>query len=410
MTIAMFRVMFLSLLNDRGALIMAFLLPVIFFLVLAEIFSGSGGPQMEVRVAIADELDDELSGRLIDALTASDAIRVVSDKPLDARQVAALVAKGTADVGMVLRADARPLGDVGGFGVSPILLLSDPVRGVAVPMLAGQIQKAYFEAMPDVALGSVAKLIEDQFIELDAEQRADLQAGLAAMRVDAMQGRAAGWSFAEMIERQDVVGQTNATNYVAYYAGAVAFMFLLFACAQGAVSLTEERESGILDRVMAGPGGIVVMVNGKFLFLVFQGFVQMLLIFVTAWLVYDVDLPAHFAAWLVITVLACIAAAGLSLLLAAVCRTPPQARNLATVFILIASMLGGSMVPRFFMPIWLRDLGWFTPNTWVLEAYSAVFWRGEGLADIVLPCALLIGLGFSALLLAQWIAARRARI
>jgi len=277
-------------------------------------------------------------------------------------------------------------------------------------MLSGQIQKAYFEALPDVALGSVVAVIEDQFIEFSPDQRADIATGLAEMGADARAGAESGWSFAEMIDRKDVVGRSASTNYVAYYAGAVAFMFLLFSCMQGAVSLTEERESGILERIMAGPGGMAVLVNGKFMFLVAQGFVQMLVIFLTAWLVYGVNLPAHLTEWLLITVLACMAAAGLSLLVAAACRTPSQARSLWTVIVLIASVLGGSMVPRFFMPIWLRDLGWFTPNTWVLEAYSAVFWRDAGLGEVLLPCGLLALLALLSLLAAQWLAVQRARI
>ena len=83
----------------------------------------------------------------------------------------ALVRAGTVDVGLVLRADAEPLDSLGGFGDAPLVVVSDPVRGVAVPMLKGQIQKAYFASLPDVALRGVMGLMEDQFIELDAEQR-----------------------------------------------------------------------------------------------------------------------------------------------------------------------------------------------------------------------------------------------
>ena len=78
MTVAMFRAMLLSLLNDRGALAMAFALPIVFFLLLAEIFSGAAGAEMQLNVAIADEIDNELSHRLVDALAASDAINLVA--------------------------------------------------------------------------------------------------------------------------------------------------------------------------------------------------------------------------------------------------------------------------------------------------------------------------------------------
>jgi len=410
MTLSMFRAMFLGLIHDRGALAMAFFLPLVFFLVLAEIFSGAAGQDMQLRVAIANEQNDELSQRLVTALVDSGALEIVTEEGATRQQVTSLVLKGTADIGVVVREDGSKLDAIGGFGAPPILLIADPARGVAVPMLTGQIQEAYFSALPDVALGGVAELIGDQLVEFSDEQLAELDAGFAGMREEALAGRSSGWSLNDMIERDDVAGQSAAKNYVAYYAGAVAFLFLLFSSMQGAESLAVEQESGVIDRIMAGPGGISVLVNGKFMYLVVQGFVQMLLIFVTAWQVYDVDLPGHFLSWAVVTFLACLAAAGITLMLAAMARTRTQAHNSSTVLILVMSVIGGSMVPRFFMPDWLRDLGWFTPNTWVIESYAAFFWRGEGLDSVLLPCALLASVGVGSLLAAQRFAAYRARI
>ena len=62
------------------------------------------------------------------------------------------------------------------------------------------------------------------------------------------------------------------------------------------------------------------------------------------------------------------------------------------------------MVPRFFMPPLMQDLGWFTPNTWGLEAYTGVFWRGDSPADLVLPIGLLVVVGIAALVGARLLA------
>ena len=35
------------------------------------------------------------------------------------------------------------------------------------------------------------------------------------------------------------------------------------------------------------------------------------------------------------------------------------------------------MVPRFLMPDFFQQLGWLTPNTWVLEAYRVTFWQDD---------------------------------
>jgi ABC-2 type transport system permease protein len=47
------------------------------------------------------------------------------------------------------------------------------------------------------------------------------------------------------------------------------------------------------------------------------------------------------------------------------------------------------MVPRFLMPELLQDIGWITPNTWALEAYTAIFWRDQPLSALLLPWVVL---------------------
>ena len=64
------------------------------------------------------------------------------------------------------------------------------------------------------------------------------------------------------------------------------------------------------------------------------------------------------------------------------------------------------MEPRFFMPAWLQTLGWITPNTWALEAYSDLFWRGEPFLALLPRCAALLGAGLLALAISHLLARR----
>ena len=408
MSAAIFRAMLLGLLRDRGALLMSFFLPAVFFLIMAEIFTATTGDQLNLKVAVLDEVGSDTTTRLLGAMTESPGLSLLAQKEEASRDtVRALVKSGDADIGLIIRADAEPLDAAGGFGAAPLLVVTDPARGVAEPMLTGQIRRAYFSALPDVAMGNVVAELENQFLTLDEEQRREVDAGLLEMREDAAAGREVGWSFEDLLARESVIGGET-LNLVAYSAGAVAFMFLLFASVHGAVSLLEEQESGILDRVLAGPGGMGVLVNGKFLYVVGQGLVQVTVIFSVAWLVYDVDLPGHLGAWLVVSLAASLACAGLAMALATACRTRRQAQTIANTVILVLSALGGSMVPRFLMPEALKNLGWLTPNTWALEAYSGVFWRGEGLQGAMLPVALLTATGLLGWMAARFLARRRA--
>ncbi len=408
MSAAIFRAMLLGLLRDRGALLMSFFLPAVFFLIMAEMFTVTTGGNLNLNVAVLDEVQSDTSTRLLAALAEAPGITLLPPREDASREnVRSLVRSGEADIGLVIRADAEPLEGAGGFGAAPILVVIDPARGVAEPMLTGQIRRAYFSALPDVAMGNVVAELENQFLTLDEAQRQEVDEGLAEMREDAAAGREVGWSFEDLLARESVIGGER-VNLVAYSAGAVAFMFLLFASVHGAISLLEEQESGILDRVLAGPGGIGVLVNGKFLYVVGQGLVQVSVIFIVAWLVYGVDLPGHLGPWFVVSLAGSLACAGLAMLLATACETRRQAQTVANTVILVLSALGGSMVPRFLMPDVLKDLGWLTPNTWALEAYSGVFWRGEGLQDVMVPVALLAATGVAGWLAARVLAHRRA--
>lgn len=381
MTLAMFRVMLLGLLRDRGALATSFLLPVVFFVVFAEISTSSTGQDLKVSVALVDESGTAESSRLVDVLTRSKRLELVPSE-----DVGQMVRRGRVDAGIVLRRDP---GTAVEDGVSPILIVADPARPVAVQVLMGEIQRVYLTEMQRRFAGGESGS--------NASVADDPRGGIDPRR-----------PFGNLIEVQHAAGNAADHNPAAYYAGAIAFMFLLFASVHGAISLHEERDSGLLDRILAGPSGIDALIDGKFAYLLVQGCVQASLIFLVAWVVYGVDLLGNLGAWAGVTLVAVVSASGLALVLVTSCSTRRQAQAVANIAILIISAVGGSMVPRFLMPETLQNIGWLTPNTWALEAYAGVFWRDEPLSVIATPAAMLLLTGIAGLLVARALARRRA--
>lgn len=396
--------MWLGLRRDRPALAMGFVLPMVFFIVFAAIFAGALGEGLRPRVALADELDSTVTRRLLAALRADPRLHVVLTPRASAAVVRAQVRAGQADVGLILRADAEPLGALSALGPAPLLLLVDPAKSPAAQSVAGIVQDVYLRALPDVALGGVARFLDDQYLELSDGQHAALDEGLAELRAQAGQGGRG--AFGELLAREPVVGPPTARNHVAYSAGAVAILFLFFSALHGALAFADERASSILERLVSAPAGLRPLVDGRFLFLVAQGVFQVTLIFVLAWALYGVDVPRHALGFALVSVAAAAAAAGFALALVGACATRPQAQTVANVAILIASALGGCMVPRFFMPGWIQALGWVTPQTWALEAYTRLFWRDAPLHALIVPLALLCAFGLAGLLLARRLAAR----
>ena len=407
MRAAVFRVMVLSLLRDRAALAMGFLLPGIVFIVFANIFAGASGGDLHLRVAIADMRADGTSKRLVDQLLLDDRLTRTGAPTLNAEEVRQSVRQGDADVGLIVRRDGRPLEDLGVDGAPPLLIVGDPGREIAATMLQGALQKAYFAALPDAAVRSIGDLIDKKIAPFNAEQKVRMQKGLEAMRAPDAKADQQGFRLEKLFERRDAVSRVDAAPAVTYYAGAVAMLFLMFSALIGAMSFLEERESGLLDRLASSPGGVGVLIDGKFLFLILQGFLQVLVIYVVAWLVFGVALPANAGPWAVTSLAAAMAAAGLAMGFVTLCRSKQQAQTLGQMLILVVSAIGGSMVPRYLMPPSVQAMGWATPNTWALEAYASIFSRAETIAAMYVPWLVLSVIGLSGLFVAR-MAARRA--
>jgi ABC-2 type transport system permease protein len=408
-TVAVIRALWLALLRDRGALLMVFAAPVAFFVIFAEVFATAASGELTVNLAVTDEVRSADSRRLLEALQREPLIRRVT-RVRDREGLRERVRRGEADVGLVVRSDGEPLGSADGSGPPPLLLVVEPSRTIAATVLAGQLQRTYLEALPDLALRTAVALIEGEFTSLNETQRREIERGLAEVAAAPAAGQAVGRGFGGLFDEEPVAGQSAALNHVAYYAGALAFLFVLLSASHGALTLLEERDTGLLDRVVAGPGGLPVVVNGKFLFLTAQGIVQTLVIFAVAWLGYGVRLASVVPAWLAIVTLASATAAAIGLALVSACRSRAQAQTFSTVVILLISAIGGSMVPRFFMPELLQDLGWLTPNAWALEAYTGILWRSEPLSAQALPCVVLLLVTLAALLLAHWRARGLTRV
>lgn len=389
MILAMFRVMALSLIRDRGALAMAFLLPPTIFVIFAAIFSGTSGDSMRLQVALGITQPSAVSERLEHALRDEPSLRVVDQTWTQQSDVLAQVEAGKADVGLVLR------GDLAETGASPVLVLVDPGKVMAGAILSGQVQRLIGLNLPDLALARTVPDIESLVGGFTPQQSAQLRAALESLATSPPTADQAGLVETSVVGPADSSGAT-----VTYYAGAVAILFLLFSAMQSAATLIEERNSGIVDRVAVGPAGTDVVVLGKFLFLAAQGIVQVALIFVVAALAYRVSVLEHLGLWLVTTLAAATAAAGLGLVVAAACTTKQQAQTISTFVVLVCSAIGGSMVPRFMMPPWLQDVGWYTPNAWAIEAYHGVLWRGESLVDLLPELSWLVAVGMIGILAA----------
>jgi ABC-2 type transport system permease protein len=432
--LSVLRAMLLGLIRDRGALLLSFALPAAFFLVFAMIFVGGtgegNGASPTVRVALGAEDPEEPATRNLLAAIAAEGALIPVDEDGDVAEeggppilapdsVRELVRGGDADAGLIVRSAGgllpQALFSAPGEGETALILVEDPARAVAAQVLAGLTQKALFTALPAQALELGVSSFEQFVAPLSSEQRESFEGVLREL--EQQEGAGAGEAgspldlnqlFAtETVAGTDDSGETG--SLAAYYAGAIAVLFMLFASFGGASLLHDELDRGILDRVLAGPGGLAPLLTGKLLYLVVVGSLQVLEIYLLAWLLYGVPFVGRGFGFAITTLATAFACAGIGLLLVAACRTKAQAAAVSTIAILLASALGGSMVPRFLMPDWMRSVGWLTPNAWAIEAYNKIFWLGEPVSALAAPVAVLVGFGAVSFLIAQLLVRRWAR-
>jgi len=394
---AMFRVMALDLWRDRPALAMTFLLPSMVFLIFSAVFSGATGVDVKLNVAVADLVHTPASMRLAKAFLADTDLRPQRASPETLAAVRDAVRAGKVDAGFVIQSDPPAAG-------TPLLILSDPSRAVAAPLTEARAREVLQRDAPDVLLTRTIRDLAPATGPLTADQQDNVDAAVEQL-VDKPSSQP---KTPPLFLQVDVVNAKHGGASIAYYAGAVTILFAMFAATHGALTLIDERRSGIADRILAGRHGMGPVVTGKFLFLIVQGAAQAAVIFATAQLVYAVPTLQHFGLWLPTTAATAAAAGGLALALVTLCRTREQAQMLSTFVILILAAIGGSMVPRFLMPPWLQDLGWWTPHAWVIDAYQGLLWRDDGPAALYKAWIVLTLIGVAGFAVAQ-IASRRIR-
>ena len=361
---AVFKIMWLRLWRDKGALVLAFILPGFIFAIFAAIFSNASGGSLDLRVSMALNNDAPASIAVAKDIESKADFTLTTDHDWTEESIKERVRLGQDDVGFVIH------GDVTKPSTQPITIIKDPSREVAATVLMGQLRQIMAEGSnlntPEIFTQSSA------------------------------------------LPEESDSGVTDQS--VTYYIGATAILFLLFSAMQGAAISLDERKSGISDRLLVGPTGATAMLTGKFLFLAFIGTLQAAIILAVGHFAFGAPVAAHLPA----LALACLGSAALAsaiaLLVASLSGSSAQMNTISTFIVLLFSAIGGSMVPRFMMPEWLQSLGRFTPNHWSIEAFYGILARGQSAFDLLNVWGILFGGAALLLLLAAFISHRMMRV
>lgn len=403
----------LLLWRDRLSMFWMLGFPLIFAAFFGSIFGGSGpGASNPMQVAIvADGLDDA-ARKFVERLDASDAVET-EEMPREAaveavrkgRKVAFLDVKRMPGDGFAMFAGDAPEIEIG----------IDPSRQAEKGFLQGLVMEAAFAgfqdlfADPALARAEARKMIEDVrgAEDVPVAQKLVLSTFFAAMetffdQVEMPSAEDGGAAFAPRVETVSVVRERTGPPNAYSVSFPQSILWAVMGAAAGfAITLVRERSSGTMVRLLTAPVSRGAVLAGKAFACFLTGCAVVAILMVIGWTVFGVrvgDMP------LLVLATACAAAcfAGISMFLSALGRTEAAVGGLAWGVLIVFAMLGGGMVPQFVMPPWMLAAGSVSPARWTIQALEGAIWRGFSPADMLLPCAMLLGMGAIAFAFGAW--------
>lgn len=408
------------LVRDRAGFFFTFFFPLIFAVFFGTIFSSGGGPAPKLQVALAVADDSPAARRLAEALASASEFNLT--RVSTAEEARALVLSRKAVAAVVIPVGYGSAREAVFAGrPAEVQVGVDPSRAAESGMLQGVLQKyafmdlatsmrdpAVMRAQTAAARSALAAssavdpatrlILTGLFTQLDAlSGRLGQPAATSAEAGGAVQPAAAdnGFTFepVRFVTSEIRPPRTGPPNAYAVSFPQGIIWAVMGACMGFAVSLVSERTGGTLARLRVAPIARWKVLLGKAAgcFVTTTG--------VTGLLLGISMLPpfgVRFASPLtlaVAVVCAGVGFTGLMMLIASIGRTERACSGVGWGVMMVFAMIGGATVPLFVMPEWMQRLSDISPMKWTVLAIEGGIWRGHGLAEIALPCIILLAIG-----------------
>ncbi len=398
------------LMSDKGNIFWVLGFPLIFAFFFGAIYSDAGEGPSGMNIAVVDEDQSAFSTSYISKLKSSDALKV---SLLSRDQAIEQVRKSKVAAAVIIK---KGLGD--GFEAifnnedPKIEIAADPSRKMESGYLQGLLAKAQFEAL--VGNFTDKNWMKDQVNQWrnEIEDANDLDAKDADLYHDLFD------SFDTLfddINDQDLKMGFNGdilnfsqTNISSASDGPTtpfqitfpqAMLWGILGCAATfAISIVKERTSGTFQRLLIGPINRTHILAGKgFACFITCSFI-MCIQYIGAKLFFKMPIlePSFFVLAYFCTILCFV---GMMMLISTLGRTEQSAGGAGWAMIMIMAMLGGCMMPLYFMPAWLRPFSNLSPVKWGIYALEGAIWRKFSLLEMAKPCLILLAIGFATFIL-----------
>lgn len=358
---------FLQLSRDRHALLMLFIMPTIFILIMSlalqEGFAGRS--KVELDYALLDRANTPASRKFVERFEATGLFR----RQTAVHDEAELRALARADrLKFLLIVDESFADAVVGKSAAVSLELAPGLDAPLARLVEAHVRQALAAAYLELALGPMLPGIE-------------IGTGSESLAVRSLYGGDAG----DALQPSSV--QQNVPAWLLFS--------MFFVSVPLSTVLVAERTNGTLARLATMRFPRYQVFAGKLLPYFGINLVQVVLMLMVG--VYVVPLFGgerlalgnSFLGLALIAASASLAAVCYALLVAQIVRTNEQATIFSGVCNIIMAAIGGIMVPRFLMPGFMQDLSLISPMAWGLEGFLDVLLRDGSAVDVLLECGVL---------------------
>ncbi|MGQ9601018.1 MAG: ABC transporter permease [Anaerolineae bacterium] len=378
--------------KDPGAVVMIFLQPFMFIVVMSYALSGLFEPgEDQIRLLAVNQDRGTQAAALLRQLDDMEAFQVEmtwEGQALTREMAEKLIVEGKRNLALVFPPDFSEVLEQDPTAAerhtTKVLVIVDPATSsqFVEPILGtlqGLIERGIYTAMMPRGLDFLFERLAPQ---IPAEQRETFKAqAQEAMTGGLLDGREPVITVERttpagmQVEQYPDTFQQNVPGYTIY--GIFWIVSLL------AGSVLEEKREGTFRRLLVAPMNRAVMLAGKVVPYYLINLIQLAIMLGASSLLFGMSLGYSLAGLVVVSLAAAATATGLGVLVSALARTEAQVGGLTVLLLLTLSALGGCFVPRFIMPEWLRTIGLVTPHAWALDAYQDLLVRGYGLLEVL---------------------------
>ncbi len=410
-------------LQDRRALLLNLLAPILIAAFFGSVFGGSGGGKpSRIPVAFTDLDASPSSAKVLAGLQANSSLDV---RVLPQEEAAQRVRQGQLRAAVTLPQGFGAQAGRAMFGAGPvpeIVVTHDPSQSMVLPMVQGLLSQEVMQVVGQDAFSPDSATFRDLRAQAEAAsglppaQRDDLLAmfrsieKVQASTVASVDGAASAPArgglrqpFAiKAVEASANTGPAQGYNGYAHAFGGMGVQFILMLGVDIGVGLLLLRRQDLWKRLRAAPLGRATLLGSRMASAALIAFALFAVILGVGMGVFGVRV--HGSGVGLVALVAAFAAmtASFGLMVAALGRTPEATRGLAIMVTLLMVMLGGAWVPSFVFPEWLQTVTLFVPTRWAVDGIDAMTWRGLGLEAALAPVAVMLGFAALFAVVALW--------